>query len=207
MAQKSPLISLPAELRNEIYDLALTHSDGPIDVTSDEKPNEPALLATCVQIRTEATPIFYANNSFRFGTIAKRVSEGKNLRLRHRLETLGERRCAFITTLQLQERNKALDIPLVFPWDKMQFRQFAQRCKDSFRLSMKRLVESNVKACQESGIRLHAIKFEAPNRLHSRADVVGMLVHEIGELVLGEYAEFDKLCDAFAQMQVSMAPA
>ena len=63
MEQDSLLLKLPAELRNRIYRTALVSSDA-LDVTDKPRPTEPALLATCKQIRTEALGIYYSENSF-----------------------------------------------------------------------------------------------------------------------------------------------
>ena len=56
----SPLLTLPAELRNRIYRLALCKRDG--NTISTNVVPEPPLLATCKQIRNEATAIFYREN-------------------------------------------------------------------------------------------------------------------------------------------------
>lgn len=73
----SLLSTLPAELRNAIYEMAVLEEDA-IDVNikpvSSRSPNSdsghwpswkpPALLQTCRQVRSEAAPIFYGNNTF-----------------------------------------------------------------------------------------------------------------------------------------------
>ncbi|KAF7195273.1 hypothetical protein HII31_03479 [Pseudocercospora fuligena] len=69
--ESSPFGKLSAELRNEIYELALTFEDTLI-VTETSASNglycsvahPTALLQTSRQIRSEATKMFYANNSF-----------------------------------------------------------------------------------------------------------------------------------------------
>lgn len=53
---------LSAELRNEIYELALVSSDE-IKITK-ETFAQPALLCTCRQIRAEASKIYYVQNQF-----------------------------------------------------------------------------------------------------------------------------------------------
>jgi len=61
---KSPLFSLPAELRSEIYRYAvLVDPDQHIDITSGTFP-EPALLRTCRLIRHEARSIYVDENAF-----------------------------------------------------------------------------------------------------------------------------------------------
>ena len=55
------LTQLPAELRNKIYRYALVAANKVFQLTS---LRQPALLAACRQIRSEATPIFFAENTF-----------------------------------------------------------------------------------------------------------------------------------------------
>lgn len=72
----SPLNKLPAELRNNIYELAL-HNPGGIDIdvmfankiiTAQASQQLLALTETCKQIRQESLPLFYATNTFSFAT-------------------------------------------------------------------------------------------------------------------------------------------
>ena len=60
-----PLLQLPAELRNEIWQLALVR-DEPIRIFHPGMGArlEPALLATCKQIRNEAQDMLYSENTF-----------------------------------------------------------------------------------------------------------------------------------------------
>ena len=53
------LLTIPAELRNEIYRLTMI-SNEQIKITASYR--EPALLSVCPQIRDEATPIHYLNS-------------------------------------------------------------------------------------------------------------------------------------------------
>ncbi|KAK5121489.1 hypothetical protein LTR85_005322 [Meristemomyces frigidus] len=63
-ASESPLLKLPAEIRNAIYTLALV-KDEPINVGYFEAfLREPGLLAANRQIRREGMPIFYGANTF-----------------------------------------------------------------------------------------------------------------------------------------------
>ena len=62
---KSPLLKLPAKLRNHIYSFAL-HGQEPIQINAETRwhglwytISEPPLLLVTQQIRTEALPIFY----------------------------------------------------------------------------------------------------------------------------------------------------
>ncbi|KAK6389418.1 hypothetical protein LTR65_006799 [Meristemomyces frigidus] len=61
--QDSLLLQLSAELRNNIYSLALT-SDEEIKVPADGRLARPALLKACTQIMQEATGLYYASNKF-----------------------------------------------------------------------------------------------------------------------------------------------
>lgn len=61
---QSPLLTLPPEIRNEIYRYVLV-TENNIRVEHDQKPPpDPALLLTCSQIRNEAIRIFYCGNRF-----------------------------------------------------------------------------------------------------------------------------------------------
>ncbi|KAK4610364.1 hypothetical protein CLAFUW4_13772 [Fulvia fulva] len=62
----SRLLQLPGELRNRIYQYAITGltESEPIDVTIRGIP-EPELLRTCKRIRSEAISIYYCENHFR----------------------------------------------------------------------------------------------------------------------------------------------
>ena len=51
---------IPAEIRNEIFELALTTS-GPVEL---RRGNEPSLLQTSRQIRQETQSVFWAGNNF-----------------------------------------------------------------------------------------------------------------------------------------------
>lgn len=65
MDQHSPLLNLPAELRNHIFKLAVV-KDHPIEIYSWVAHRKAALLATCKQIRSEALAIYYGENTFIF---------------------------------------------------------------------------------------------------------------------------------------------
>ncbi|KAK0894722.1 hypothetical protein LTS16_025643 [Friedmanniomyces endolithicus] len=61
--QTSRLLTLPAEIRNSIYDLILVR-EGRKRVLAPALPYEPAFLRTCRQIRGEAQGIFLHQNEF-----------------------------------------------------------------------------------------------------------------------------------------------
>lgn len=60
-----PLLNLPLELREMIYELALCNPGDITFITASGYSRGSGLLSTCTQIRQEATQIFYAYNSFK----------------------------------------------------------------------------------------------------------------------------------------------
>ena len=76
----SPLLALPAELRNQIYDLALIqaqpirlsyndalrvgHNRQPAHAELATRMRQPPLTRACRQIRSEPLKTFYGNNMF-----------------------------------------------------------------------------------------------------------------------------------------------
>lgn len=63
--EESRLVSLPAEIRNQIYKNVLVESE-PIDVNSSNIPAEPGLLRVNRNIRNEARHFYYNDNLFLF---------------------------------------------------------------------------------------------------------------------------------------------
>ncbi|KXL50065.1 hypothetical protein M433DRAFT_2347 [Acidomyces richmondensis BFW] len=61
----SPLLRLPPELRNQIYDEVLVQQANESFTIGPKRLAHP-FLAVCRQIRSEGSGIFYANNKFRF---------------------------------------------------------------------------------------------------------------------------------------------
>lgn len=59
-----PLLRLPSELRNRIWQYSLRSDDGICAVNEHENFPEPGLLSTCTQIRREAIGIFHFENEF-----------------------------------------------------------------------------------------------------------------------------------------------
>lgn len=83
-------MALPAELRNEIYELALV-SDNQVLISSEyEQEMLPGLFTTSKQIRLEASTIYYNNNTFKAHVEVKRI-ESFALWLRSRTAELGLR--------------------------------------------------------------------------------------------------------------------
>lgn len=62
----SPILRLPAELRNAIYKLSLANSTSIRIPAAGPVPPEPGLLSTCSQIRNEALEFYYKTNHFSF---------------------------------------------------------------------------------------------------------------------------------------------
>lgn len=63
--RKSRLLALPAELRNAIYSLVLVEPSD-IVISTKHYSQPPALLATCRQVREEASSLYYSLNRFHF---------------------------------------------------------------------------------------------------------------------------------------------
>ena len=63
-AQNSPLLKLPAELRNKVYRSILI-ADDEININMRDIQAYTRILNVCTQIRTEASEIFYGENTFR----------------------------------------------------------------------------------------------------------------------------------------------
>lgn len=61
----SPIASLPAELRNLIYELSLVRTSSVVLAENGTRLwRPPALLLCCSQIRAEASSIYYSGNDF-----------------------------------------------------------------------------------------------------------------------------------------------
>ncbi|KAF2208760.1 hypothetical protein CERZMDRAFT_101203 [Cercospora zeae-maydis SCOH1-5] len=68
MSSCTMLERLPRELRDIIYEEALTNGEVVVDAATNRGAYIPGLLRTCKQIRAEATKLFYAGNHFRIIT-------------------------------------------------------------------------------------------------------------------------------------------
>lgn len=74
--QASPLLDLPAELRNIVYHLVLSSEKGEgTEITLSTIKSQTTLLRVCSQIRVEATPIFYGTNTFLISDVIAQEAE------------------------------------------------------------------------------------------------------------------------------------
>lgn len=181
MHEQSPLIELPAELRNNIYRKALLR-DGEISVSSKESPDEPALLATCRQIRSEVLPIYYGENNF---VAVIRVLQGPRLSaidVNERLTALTDERSKLIKRLrvclepkdEILQRNLSassaelwLDIARKEGWDLW--------CN---------IARSHQQGWAAVGLELSAIRFSAPDAAATNGYELSQLYKEAAEHVL-----------------------
>ncbi|GAB1726771.1 hypothetical protein NU195Hw_Modified_33t1 [Hortaea werneckii] len=94
--QTSPLLTLPPELRNKIYSLALTSSTK-LTPTPTGHLQRPALLKTNLQLRAETTQLWSAQSSFRIPLNPSNLSN-----LHAFLSNLGRANLAVLGGLELQ---------------------------------------------------------------------------------------------------------
>ncbi|RMZ07191.1 hypothetical protein D0862_04350 [Hortaea werneckii] len=94
--QTSPLLTLPPELRNRIYSLALT-SNSKINPTKTGLLKRPALLQTSHQIRAEATQMWFACNAFQLP-----LNPSHPTNLHNFLSSTGKANLAVLGKLELQ---------------------------------------------------------------------------------------------------------
>lgn len=76
----SPLLTLPPELRNKIYDYALVETE-PILVTTAF--TQPPLLRICSQVRSEALPMWYTETYFTIPVVDCNGEMDLNFRRHH----------------------------------------------------------------------------------------------------------------------------
>ncbi|RMZ11339.1 hypothetical protein D0860_03472 [Hortaea werneckii] len=100
--QTSPLLTLPPELRNKIYSLALT----PTTTTTKTVPaptgqlQRPALLKTNTQLRAETTQMYFASTCIQIPLNPSNLSN-----LQHFLQNLGRANLAVLGGLELVYTN------------------------------------------------------------------------------------------------------
>ncbi|GIZ42826.1 hypothetical protein CKM354_000608000 [Cercospora kikuchii] len=98
------LNKLPAEMRNEIYELAFTSNEDRDEVELCEaQPPSPALLFTCQQIRTEAAQL-YEEGSYKYWTATHFSIETEDMHDEDSLDRL-EVNLEVENSLRLQHKN------------------------------------------------------------------------------------------------------
>ncbi|KAK3626265.1 hypothetical protein LTR56_019936 [Elasticomyces elasticus] len=98
--QKScPLLDIPPELRNTIYDELLLGDDKAVRVSDrTRRPwHAPAILQTCALIRSEASAIYYSTNAFEVSIDPNNL--GRTLCAW--LKGLGPQRCGMLQQIRL----------------------------------------------------------------------------------------------------------
>lgn len=129
-AQNSLLLRLPAELRNRIYELVLVinghlevdpnfdaHAPFPFpgeasELRMIEVIKEPALLRSCSEIRTEATEMYYTQNTFICCDRDKLLRWVTNLDVK-RQKMLGDIRIARTYTMRSELARVYVDVELL----------------------------------------------------------------------------------------------
>ena len=105
----SRLVSLPAELRNRIYEAVLGGDIVNIPWKSEENPEgllkSQALLVTCKQVYKDAILMYYATSIFQHVACSDRGRYGENawLRLAQWLKTIGSQNAALLTCIRVSE--------------------------------------------------------------------------------------------------------
>ncbi|KAK5137726.1 hypothetical protein LTR08_007297 [Meristemomyces frigidus] len=193
--QDSPLLALAPELRNRIYHYTLL-SDAPIDTNCKDASKEPALLATCHQVRKEATGIYYSENTFT-AVANSSITEAGHDRLRHWLQVAGPMRCALVPKLQVHRGNKP--------------RRFTHRDIDggvktcSAYFWGKVAGEKLASILHEAGVRLDAIELigqlVSPFVLGAYEGVITVVWKTCGEAVIREYRKLQAEGSAVLQRE------
>lgn len=150
--QQSPLLDLPPELRNIIYEFALQWAAA-IRVPGISHQAATSLLSTCRQIRTEASPLYYKLNRFRTSIAAHGGSS-----VLVWLQILGQERCRLMRRLSLVWR--CTDQILNDLGEQVRCKRMAQGdgFGDALQNVQKRITASVVSSLIGSGVRVKAIK-------------------------------------------------
>ncbi|KAK3109936.1 hypothetical protein LTR53_016293 [Teratosphaeriaceae sp. CCFEE 6253] len=157
-SDSSRLLGLPPGLRNMIYEACLVSPNG-IDVAEPSQAREPALLAVCRQIRSEALGIFYSKNVF---TSAESWSTSPAT---IGLTRIGRAKSARVKHLELRSWNLAIEMVCwkcerkanatasFRPWGKRGARAASRRQGRQWarRLARRGLVASSVKVMAVQG--------------------------------------------------------
>ena len=96
MYQESSLLNLPAELRDEIYSLALS-SDTPIVIPTSGKLARPALLRARKQVTSKAAIVYYSVNAFH-----EVIAQGSITGPEKWLQAIGKANASNITSLLIK---------------------------------------------------------------------------------------------------------
>jgi hypothetical protein len=98
----SPFLSLPAEIRNIIYDLALQGSTLEVfpDLQSQNRPQALSLIHTCRQIRLEALKIFYMSNTFDFAYMVTHIPRF--------IRTVSSEACKVVRSIRINHHDACL---------------------------------------------------------------------------------------------------
>ncbi|KAK3707637.1 hypothetical protein LTR37_011985 [Vermiconidia calcicola] len=182
--QISALVNkLPAELRNHIYRLVLVRSQK-IGRTYCALLSEPALLATCRQIRTEALAIYYSENVFHLNIPTKsgrnhiRIERNSSVNLAW-LASLARKRCEYITRIDCAvtrwTRGHCVGIELGSNEDAL--RLFTTKISYGFQRSWKQI--ALFVALAELGVDTRAVRILALDPVISLDKLLGV---EVGEL-------------------------
>lgn len=92
-ASQSPLLLLPAELRNRIYGYVVTGSDK-IDIAAEQQPG---LARACTETRSECLQMYYASNLFAFAPVTE--GQGSLEQLEKWLSRIGPKNCESLRKL------------------------------------------------------------------------------------------------------------
>ncbi|KAK4544202.1 hypothetical protein LTR36_004412 [Oleoguttula mirabilis] len=177
MPQDSPLLALAPELRNMIYRSVLISAD-PIDISCEDAATPPAILATCRQIKEEATSIYYGENTFSATEPPSTLPKAETY-VRW-LDRSGETNCRQVANFRLTlEPIKDLQ-ELVLP--------LLDTLPESACSGFGKLARIHVKLLEAMGIRPNAMHFEAPEDMKTFMDRARMVWHKAGERELQERA-------------------
>lgn len=159
----SPLLQLPAELRNQIYHHALVAGQR-IDVTGVTSPKEPGLLATCKQIRSEAQSTYYTDNVFHVVVDLKQQAENH-----HWLKALGETRVGLVKELRIEGPSLFGDKPLTKDYLQFVQQHGIERVRPGWVIAAAK--QSITALEKESGINIKALKPIAPEEITTVGDL------------------------------------
>lgn len=146
----SPFARLPGELRNQIWRLSVIKPDGVNMSYKQRTSNEPTLLATCRQIRREASGIYYAENAFFADT-----EYSANFYMNDWLSTIGATRAGMIRDLRV-----CCTTPSEFAKPSISFDEVVREVRGSSleMWSLRRCAEMEVDSLLRWGVRPEAVR-------------------------------------------------